>query len=101
MNVTLRACDVQITAEQDRPALLLLSRRERVELFEELHLGGEVLAAVRHIDRCHRQLADLDGDNAMLEVEGWVGKRWAFRRERLTHVDRDAGIPFASVPIAP
>ena len=51
VHVHVGARDVQVAAQDERLARRLKLRREAVERFEEAHLGGEVLAAVRHVDR--------------------------------------------------
>ena len=73
-----------------------------VHRLEELHLGGEVLAAVRHVDRRDgHAAADLGGDDPVLVVERGVGKRRPLGRERLADVQGDAGVALVAVPVAP
>ena len=57
-----------------------------VERLEKAHLGVEVLAAVRDVDGRDRQIAEVGGDDAVLEVEVWDGESHgrSGHRSRLT-----------------
>src|SRR5262245_32959846 len=102
MHIAFRARHVHV-AEHDEPALLLLERpRIRVHRLEKLHLGREVLAAVRHVDRRHGHAADLDADDPVLVVEVRMDECRPLGREGLADVQRDARVALrAAVPVAP
>ena len=69
MHVHVRARHVEVAEQDERLARGLESRGVGVERFEEAHLAREVLAAVRHVDRCDGRFRQPRGDDAVLEVE--------------------------------
>jgi hypothetical protein len=64
--------DVEVAADNERTVRGRELRGEGAHRLEEAHLGGEVLAAVRHVDRCDGQRSEIAGDDAMLVIE-WPG----------------------------
>ena len=70
VHVVFGARDVQIAAEHAGPAVCCERRGVGVQRLEEAHLGREVFAAVRHVDRTRRsgRRASHGGD-AVFEVE--------------------------------
>ena len=101
VDVDFGARDVQVAAEDELAAARGKRRRVRVQRLEEAHLGGEVLAAVRHVDRRHGQIADVHGGDPVFEIELGVKARGPIGGELAADVEPDAGITLAPVPIAP
>ncbi len=92
---------VEVAAEDERPCRRLLLRGEQVERLEELHLGGKVLAAVRHVDRGHGEARQARRHDAMLVVECRMVEVRALGERLLSHVERDAGVALPAMPVAP
>jgi hypothetical protein len=101
MDISLRERDIQIAAHHERPSGCLERRGVLVHRPEEAHLGGEVLAAVRHVHRRDCDTAHLDGHDAILVIEFGMGELRPLGRHRLVDVKADARISLAAVPVAP
>ena len=103
MHVEVGARDVQVAAE-DEPAArgARTARAYASERLEEAHLRREVLAAVRHVDRRDGQVADGRPRRcgSRSRTAGCVNAG-ARASDRLLHVQRDAGVALAAVPVAP
>ena len=57
VDVAVGARDVEVAAEDEAAGRRARRRRPAVQRLEEAHLGGEVLAAVGHVDRRDRDVA--------------------------------------------
>ena len=101
VHVAVRPRDVHVAHQHDLARRALKRRGVGVHRLEELHLAGKILAAVGHVDGRDGQVADVHGDDAVLVVEGGVGKGRPLGRERFADVQGDAGVPLAAVPVAP
>src|SRR5258708_20102229 len=101
MNVAIGACHVHVAHEDELPAGALKSCRILIHRFEELHLCGEVLAAVGHVDRCDGELPDLYRRAPRFVVPGLMCERRPLRRERLLDVQGHPRVGLAAMPIAP
>src|SRR5262245_8288918 len=64
MDVALGARHVHVAHHDERSSAGLERRGIAVHRFQELHLGGEVLAAVRDVHRRHGQISDRDRHDA-------------------------------------
>ena len=103
VHVALGARDIQVAAEDERPSGVAARRGVGLQRLEEPHLGGKVLAAVRHVDRGDGQIGRASTvDDAVLEVEGGMdeGRTLGSRCVLLT-CKADAGVALAAVPVAP
>src|SRR5438552_350198 len=86
VNVALLSSDIQVAAQHQAA----LRRDVLLEAVEELQLGVEILAAIRHVDGSEAQIADLGLHHARLVIE--LGMR-EFRpggKRRLAQVQRNA-----------
>ena len=102
VDVALGARDVHVAAAARAAPPAACDAGVRVHRLEEPHLGGEVLAAVRHVDRRDGQRRRrVDRDDAVLVVEGGMREGGPLGRERLADVQADAGVALAAVPVAP
>ena len=101
MDVHVGSCDVEIAAQHQRPTRGFVVGREQFERIEESHLRRKVLAAVRHVDRRDGKCRQLGDDDAVLVVELRVLKNRLGGKCVLAHVQPDARISFAAVPVAP
>ncbi len=93
--------DVQIAAEQQLAPALGHPGRVPRERLEEADLGGIVLAAVGHVDGRQGDVAHLRRHDAVLQVELGVREGGPLGREVAAHVEGDAGVAAAPVPVAP
>src|SRR5581483_2736371 len=101
MDVHVGPRDVHVAAHDQVPAGGE-GRRVVVHRLQEPHLGRKVLAAVRHVDRGHGRVAELDDHDPVLVVEGRMDERRLVGRDRLADVQADARVAlFAAVPVAP
>ena len=57
VDVALFQRDVEIAAQNQQLSVPLRVGHIRIERFEEPHLRVEVLAAIRHVDRCDQHIA--------------------------------------------
>ena len=82
------ARDVQVAAEHERPAARLQRRGVGVHRLEKPHLGREILAAVRHVDRGDGQSATAASTVTMRFSKSNVrmGERRAARAQSLADV---------------
>ena len=83
VHVHVGPCDVHVAAKDERYSRRAGFRCKRRHRLEKPHLRGEILAAIRHVDRGHCYVRQLHGDNAVLEVEGrMMERRWIGVRRR-------------------
>src|SRR5437867_4395705 len=105
MHVSVRPRDVQVAAQHELTPARLKRARVRVHRVEEPHLGGEVLAAVRHVHRRHGHLADAGAhrrrDDPALVIEFRMREQRPFGCDRLADMEADARVAFSAVPVAP
>ena len=97
VNVALLSSDIQVAAQHQAA----LRRDVLLEAVEELQLGVEILAAVRHVDGSEAQIADVGLHHARLVIELGVRELRPGGKRRLAQVQRDARIPFEPMPEAP
>jgi hypothetical protein len=76
-------------------------RGEEVERLEELHLGREILAPVRHVNRADGQTPELRRDDPVLVVECRVIEVGTLGKGGFSHVQRDSRVALPTVPVAP
>ena len=84
-----------------RPSARDAAPRSARMRFEKAHLGREVLAAVRDVDRRHGEVADVDRDDPVLEVELRMRECGPLGPALLADVQADARVALRSVPVAP
>jgi len=101
MHVHVGPRDVQVAAQHERQAGILKPGSVCVEGFEELHLRRKVLTAVRDVDRRDGRLRQAHCDDAVLVIELRVMKRRPLGMKCLAHVEGDAGVALAAMPVAP
>jgi hypothetical protein len=92
---------VEVAAHQELPAGSEDLGHERVEGVEEAHLGRIVPVAVGNVDGSDDPITDLRGDDAGLDVEGWMEEGGRAREGLLPQVKADPRVPLVAVPVAP
>ena len=101
MHVHVGAGHVQVAAQHERLARGRELGGVGVHRLEETHLGGEVLAAVGHVDRRHGGLRQPHRDDALLEVERRMQEARRLHAVVLPHQQPDARVALAAVPVRP
>ena len=71
-----------------------------LELVQKIHLGGKILAAVRHVDRAEDKIVDFRRDDPALVVEGGVNEPRLILEGFAADVQPDSGIGALAVPVA-
>ncbi len=101
MNVHVGAGDVHVATQHERPARGFELRCVVRQRLEESHLRREVFAAVWNIDRGDREVLKPGGDDSMFEVERRMFENRSLSHGVGSHVQPDAGICLASMPVTP
>jgi hypothetical protein len=101
MDVHVGACDVHVSAQDERQTSAVELGRVRVQRFQEPHFRRKVLSPVGHVDRRDRRFGQAHADDPVLVIELRVMKRRTARMKRLANVKRNARVPLPAVPVAP
>jgi hypothetical protein len=88
MHVYRGSGDVQVSAKHEGA---VRGCRELIQGVPEAQFGGEVFAAIRHVDRCHAQHAHPRNDDPVLEIERRMGECGRLRESLVAHMEADPG----------